>query len=336
MDHEADVRVGVIAARQHGLISAQQASTAGLSRTQIQHRVRTGRWERMARGIYRIAGAPPSRPQPAMAAVLSRPDGAISFLNAAELFGLSVVGPPVPWLTVPTSSSARAAVARVHRSDLPTDQIDVVQGIRVTTAARTLVDCSALLGQHRLGKLVDEAMHRRLTSPQRVEAILDAARDRSLVARHEVLRDLIDVWRPSIRPGSPAEARLLRVLGEWGFPPPERQVRIYDADGTIIARLDGGWPDRRIGFEYDSPEWHGPARWASDEARHALVEALGWTLLHIDKTDITPGATRLRDRLVVAFVPNPLRLAGAPGRVIGAQAHEPSGAGSPSGRTPCT
>lgn len=308
MDPQADQRIGALAAKQHGLISMRQAAGAGLSHTQVRRRVAVGRWERMAHGIYRVHGAPVTRLQRAMVAVLARPDGVISHLVAAELAGLSIVGPPLPWLTVPSTSSGRSPVARVHRCDLPPDQIMLIAGIRTTVGARTLVDCSALLGAKRLGKLVDEAMHRRLATPEGIDAILDANRNPSLVGHHDVLRELIDVWRPAIRPGSPAEARLLRVLGEWGFPTPERQIRIRDRDGVVIARLDGGWPDRRIGFEYDSVEWHGPARWASDEERHRLVESLGWELLHIDKTDIAPGATRLRDRLVIAFVPKALAI----------------------------
>ena len=303
MDHDADERVGAIAAQQHGLISARQAAGAGLSRSQIRHRTTAGRWEAMARGIYRIRGAPITRMQPAMAAVLARPDGAVSFLSAAELAGLSITGPPLPWLTVPAASSARASVARIHRTDLPADQITTILGIRTTVGARTLVDCSAVLGPRRLARLVDEAMHLKIATPLAVEAILDRNRDASLFAHHDRLRDLIDVWRPAIRPGSPAEARLHRVLGEWGFPPLERQVKIRDHDGVVIARIDGGWSDRRIGLEYDSVEWHGPARWASDEDRHALIEALGWRLHHVDKSDLVPGSTRLRDLLVVAFLP---------------------------------
>ncbi|MGN6694316.1 MAG: type IV toxin-antitoxin system AbiEi family antitoxin domain-containing protein [Aquihabitans sp.] len=204
MDESDDARIGTLAAAQHGLVSAQQASASGLSATQMRGRVLSGRWERIGRGVYRIRGAPVTPLQPAMAAVLARPDGAISFLNAAQVIGLTVAGPPKPWLTVPASSSARSPLARIHRSDLPQDQVVVVQGIRVTTAARTLVDCSSLFGAKRLGKLVDEAMHRRLTTPAQVEVIIDAHRDPRRAAAHAVLRGLVEVWRPAIRPGSPA------------------------------------------------------------------------------------------------------------------------------------
>ena len=305
----ADARAAATAAKQHGLLNTNQAVAAGLSATQIRRRILTGRWERITIGVYRIRGAPTRPVQRAMAAVLARPEGVISHLNAAELAGLRITGPPVPWLTVPSTSSARSSVARIHRTDLPDDQITTVDGVRTTAGARTLVDCSAVLGVHRLRKLVDEALHLRLATPAAVDAVLDANRDPRLLRRHDVLRDLVEVWRPVIRPGSPAEARLLRMLGEWGLPQPERQIEVRDPDGVVIARLDGGWSDRRIGLEYDSVEWHGPARWASDEARHALVTALGWTLFHVDKSDIVPGATHLRDRLVAAFIPAPARAA---------------------------
>ncbi|MBX3285395.1 MAG: hypothetical protein KF703_08655 [Actinobacteria bacterium] len=50
----------------------------------------------------------------------------------------------------------------------------------------------------------------------------------------------------------------------------------------------------RIGIEYDSAEFHGPARWRHDEARHRAIEDQGWVLLRADKLDLQPGAGRLR------------------------------------------
>ena len=301
MDDTADARTGSLAELQHGLISAAQAQRAGLSRTQIRHRVATGRWIRVERGVYRISGVPVSRVQRLMVAVLARPDGAISHLNAAELAGLDIAGPPKPWLTVPPSASARSSVARIYRTDLPPEQVTTVAGIRTTIGARTIVDCCSLLGPKRLARMVDQAMHRRLTTAAAIDEILAANRDPSLVRAHDALRDALDLWRPTIVPDSPAEARFIRILGEWGFPPPERQIRVRDEAGVVIARLDGGWPDRRVGYEYDSVEWHGPARWASDESRHAAIEALGWTLLHVDKADLLPGATALRTRFTAVL-----------------------------------
>jgi len=64
-----------------------------------------------------------------------------------------------------------------------------------------------------------------------------------------------------------------------------------------FGRVDVGWSARRVGLEYDLEQFHGPSRWASDEARHQAIEELGWQLLHVDKVDLRPGRAGLRDAL---------------------------------------
>lgn len=115
------------------------------------------------------------------------------------------------------------------------------------------------------------------------------------------LRDAIEPWSTAIRPGSPAELRLRRQVREWGYPEPELQVVVRGRDGAVVGRVDVGWPDRMVGIEYDSEEFHAPPTWASDEQRHTAIEELGWRLLHADKDDLRPGASRLRHALERAW-----------------------------------
>lgn len=93
------------------------------------------------------------------------------------------------------------------------------------------------------------------------------------------------------------------MLADWGYPAPAKQVKVRDASEQVVARLDLGWPHQLIGIEYDSGEFHGPGTWARDEARHQLVTALGWTVLHADKPDLHPGERSLRDQLDRAWRP---------------------------------
>jgi hypothetical protein len=143
--------------------------------------------------------------------------------------------------------------------------------------------------------MVDVALGRRLTSPEAIDRALASTASRSRHAR-ETLMAAADVWRPAIRPGSVAEVRLLRQLQEWGLAVPSRQVPVIDGEGVVMARIDVGWPSVRLGLEYDSLEWHGPARWVGDEACHAMITGLGWTVLHVDAGDLRPGSS-LRARL---------------------------------------
>jgi len=283
-----------IADGQMGLITHEQARLSGLSQDQIHRRISSGRWEHFGRGAYRVRGAVPSWRQATLGACLAGPAGAVgSYLTAAALSELT--NPPArPHITVPHTCSARLTIARVHRTRLSPLDTTVITGIPATTPPRTLVDCASLLGRPSLQLVVDNALHRRLCTADEVHAAIDRAGPRRGM---KTLRDLLGVWRPGIVPGSPAEVRLLRLLDAWGYPPPASQIKIYDQAGNQVARADLGWPDRRVGVEYDSDRWHGPRRWGADEVRHRSVEQTGWCLLHADMADLRAGERALRDHL---------------------------------------
>lgn len=294
-----DRQIAAFARTQHGLFTTGQAIAVGFSPDQIGHRVASGRWERVMRGVLRLGGTADTDRQRAMAVTLARPDGATSHVSAAHLHGVGPPGPRRPVATVPRGTSGRSPIATLHRLALPAEAVTLVDGIRVTDVARTVVDCATVLGPHRLRGLLDLVLQQRATTIVQVERALATAPHLTLGQGRRVL-EVLEVWRPSIRPGSVPEARLLRQIAEWELPPPSRQIRIENAHGTVIGRADVGWPDVRLGLEYDGLAWHGPSRWADDEARHAAIEAVGWRLLHVDKGDLTPGSD-LRIRLTAAY-----------------------------------
>jgi hypothetical protein len=286
-----------IAARQHGAIALEQALGCGLSRAQVRYRVEQGRWRRATRAAFVVAGAPRTWLQAAMVACLAGPAGTqASHLTTSALLGLWSP-PPLPHITVPPTASARMRVAKIHRS--PIDPIDRtrINGIPCSTPSRMLVECAELLPPEPLAELVDATLVRGLTTPARV---IDAI-ERS--GRHPgrrgtlALREALAIWAPGIEPGSPAELKLVRRVVEWGFPPPELQVVVRDEAGRFVARLDAGWPARKIGLEYDGRRHHGPRRLEPDESRHARLRALGWRVGHVEKSDLLPGETTVRDWL---------------------------------------
>lgn len=293
-----DNRLATLAAGQHGLITLDQARFSGLGDGQVRRRLATGRWERVDRSVYRLAGAPVTWQQRAWAAVHAAPPGAhASHLTAAALAGLDVAPPPQPHLTVGRGRSTRLSGAVVHSARLTPTDLTTLQHVPATTVGRTLIDCAALLGPVRLQRLVDEALHRRLVRPGQLGAFWDKARLGPGRAGEVRLRTALEPWQGAILPGSPPEARLRRQVRQWGYPEPELQVVVVDERGVVIGRIDVGWTPRRIGLEYDSEEFHGPSRWVSDEARHHAIEALGWQLIRVDKLDLGPGRADLRRAL---------------------------------------
>lgn len=77
-----------LAAGQKGLFTRQQALAIGLTVRQLDHGTRTGRWSRLYRSVYRMAGTPASDLQSLLAAVLAGgPGAAASHRGAAWLWG---------------------------------------------------------------------------------------------------------------------------------------------------------------------------------------------------------------------------------------------------------
>jgi hypothetical protein len=114
------------------------------------------------------------------------------------------------------------------------------------------------------------------------------------------LREVLDAWSSTIKPGSPAEVRALRMLEQWGFGRAVKQYEVRRSDGSVIGRVDLAFPEFLDGAEYDSVRWHNPRRWGRDEARYAELEAAGWHIKPIDKHDLMPGEHAWRDSFAAA------------------------------------
>jgi predicted transcriptional regulator of viral defense system len=138
-------RLVELAAEQHGYVTTRDARDIGVDPVQLRLLAARGRLERAGRGVYRVPILPRSEHDDLAAAVawtLGR--GAISHESALELHALADVNPSRIHLTVPRDNHPRAAggeLYRLHRRDLPALEITSVDGIPVTTVARTIKDC---------------------------------------------------------------------------------------------------------------------------------------------------------------------------------------------------
>ena len=299
---KADREATRIASRQWGALTRRQALKAGLRAHQVAYRMKTGQWREVAQGVYVVAGAPARWEQEAMIACLAGPDGTVaSHLTAAALFGLGPV-PAVPQVTVAPNAGGRFRGTETFRGQLRAGETCNRRRIPCTTPIRTVIHCAAsgLLEGEALWDLIDSALCKKLMQPSRLirssGQAWEAARSTKR-RRLEGLERALDVWRSGAPAGSPPEARLQRKLIEWGFPRAERQIEVFDGDGKLVARADVGIRELKVLFEYDSDEHHGPRCWLADDERKDRIEALGWTVIVVDRFDLRPSSTRLRDVL---------------------------------------
>lgn len=143
--------------RQHGLVTRGQLLELGVGESAIASRCRRGRLFRVHLGVYAV-GRPPMTPvERAAAAVLAcGPGAALSHASALALWGLDERWSTPLHVTVPRDRR-RPAIA-VHRArGLARTDLRVQLGIRVTSPARTMLDCALDLTERRLGRLVADA-----------------------------------------------------------------------------------------------------------------------------------------------------------------------------------
>ena len=284
-----------IAARQLSLVTREQARDH-LTRKELEYRLSTGRLEVFRRSVYRFTGSAPHRWQAQLAACLAAGESAVaSHWAAGELWGLPGIAARVPELTMPWPVWTRLPGVRAHQSRcLPDEHRAVRHSVPVTTAARTLADLSALAGPRFIGRLVDDALRRRLIRLDELRAVaeqLSTPGRRGLPA----LREVLDARQEGFRPGdSPAEVELARVLTDGGLPAPVHQHQVVAAGRVYL--LDLAYPDRRVGIEYDGWDAHRTrTAFDGDRSRGNDLALAGWTVLRF--TSATP-----RHRIVAAVV----------------------------------
>jgi Transcriptional regulator, AbiEi antitoxin len=269
------------AARQHGLVTRDQALAAGMSDDQVHRRVRGGRWAVQRRGVYRVTGAPSTEEQAVMAAVLAAgPAVVASHLTAARLWRLRLPEPEGIELTTPPGRRLRAEGVQQHRfTQLSADDVHRLRGIPVTSPARTLVDCSGRVGPDELGRVVDDALRRRLVRlPDLVRSharVTSGRRPTAAMAR--VLEERAAGHDPG---GSDRELQVLRTLVAAGLPAPVQQHPV--TVGTRSFRLDLAYPQAMVAIEFDGWDAHGTFEaFHGDRERSRLLVAAGWRLVHV-------------------------------------------------------
>lgn len=145
-------RLADLAEDQWGLVTRQQAERAGLAWTTVA-RLASGEsvLQRVARGVYRLRGAPPVDHLELRAAWIQlapetlvwerAPDqGVVSHRSAASVYGLGDLLPERHEFTLPGRRQSRRPDVRLHRANLERGQWISLQGLLVTRPSRIVAD----------------------------------------------------------------------------------------------------------------------------------------------------------------------------------------------------
>ena len=281
-----DARIARLAERQHGAFTRRDALSCGFTPKTIDHRIETRRWIPAHPGVYLMAGAPKSFEQDVMRVVLAAGLGAAAAVRTAgALFGLEGIDRGVLEVDVPKHRRVTVRGATVHHVSLDKRDITKIDGIPVTTPARTLIDLAGVLSRDRLEDALDDAIRRHLVRPRELEARLKRMTRRGRTGAG-VLLELVRERTVKNVPGSGQENRVRRILTRAGLPQPVRQHEIFDAGGRLVARVDLAYPDERLYIEYDGGGHESARQRRADLERQNLLTELGWRPLRFTKVDL--------------------------------------------------
>lgn len=315
--------------------SVHEATLAGLPPDRLYRAVRAGSVRRLSSGVYLVAtekeGGTDESIWEAQArhatigargAALAIPGCAISVTTAALMQGL-----PTPQggidhghITDPGGRSGLRRSVHVHSAALPSHHVTFIDGLRVTTPARTAIDIARTTSLPEALICMDAVLRRFIDQDREVglplrmavhdPVLIDMARQRVV----EVLEDMhgwpgiraarraLDLADPAAESALESESR--GVLIERGVPRPECGFPIVGADGRTYW-ADMAWREGRVIGECD-----GFVKYADHRAlyreklRQEAIENAGSRVIRWTRSDVVRSPDRLAGRVLRALDTN--------------------------------
>jgi hypothetical protein len=288
MAHDAFGAVAELAASQHGVVSSLQAAALGVRPSTLQSWRRRGRIWPMFPGSFAVAGVPLTWRSHLAAVTLAR-DGrsvVVSHRAAARLHGLDGVHGAWKEITIDMNTRFRPAGFVVHRTDtLVPDDVVHLDGIRVTSVARTLADLGAVVDDDTVWKAVDHALRLGVRARWLTEVLRRV--ERPGPSGTGSLRRVLERQRDLGRTDSWFETLVLDQLRRHpAIPDVVPQYPLHRDDGSLVAVVDAAIPSARVAVEAHSRRFHdGHRAGVLDAERQYRIELLGWRVVFVTFDD---------------------------------------------------
>lgn len=270
--------ISAIAGRQYGLVRTDQVLASEQGR--LRHVARRGILVRVAKGVYRVAGAPETWHQHLQAGVWSLgPTTVVSHRAAAQLHGFDGFEGEVVEFTIDRSCRGRrpsAVPCTVHTTTdrRPRDRVSV-DGFPTTSPIRTVIDLARdRASTDELERAVDSAIRMR-------GATLELIFDRLALIRGPGRWGLGRLYSVLTSSGGHTvlERRFIQLVQGAGIPVPTPQV-VHRLDGRHVARVDFAFVDHGVVVEVSGGRGHSsPRERAKDARRRNDLQRLGQLVL---------------------------------------------------------
>ncbi|MFD4182235.1 hypothetical protein [Rhodococcus sp. NPDC058514] len=275
------------------IIRRREALQRGATDHELQRQCRTGTWKRLRPGTFAVSvehnalDAIAQHRLVAEAALrAAAPDSVLSHQSAAAVHGFEMWNVPlrVVHLTRNRKTGGRRTQHRhVHSAVMAEHEIIEVDGLRVTTPARTMLDLSRSLNFEEALATGDHAVRAGLVTTADLDAAAAAMPEHSGRRRARRVFRFLDGRAESV-----GESRSRALFIRKQLPVPEPQANLFSATGDHLGRVDFllealgvvGEFDGRIKYGRLVPEGQVPADvlWA-EKLREDAIRSAGWQVV---------------------------------------------------------
>lgn len=296
--HHLDRWLTAVAETRHAVVAREEILEAGFTKKQIQRRLEGHRLFARFPGVYAIGRPDLTRHGHWLAGVLYAGEGAVlATWSAAALHALRRSSGPRPHVAVPRDFGPRtqAGLAVRRCPTLRDNEVTEVDGIPVTTIARTLLDIAAVSRRDDvLRKMLIEAENVRVFDLAQFDELLGRRKGNRGVAR---LRRALEEHR-DVDVNSDLEVDFLLLCERFELPPPDVNCLI---EGYLV---DFAWQAQRVLVEIDTPKFHGTdTAFESNRERDTELHACGYRVLRFTRRRIVrePAVVARTIRRVLAL-----------------------------------
>ena len=281
------------AARMDDIVLTRALLSQGYDPEELARMLRNGTMTRIRRGAYMRATdqdgdeSTNAKHRRLILATVPQldPRAVLSHGSAALLHGLPTWTEATARVHITRSrrgGARRRALVEVHGAPFDAADLTLVDGLKVTSLNRTVLDLARTLPWEQAVAAGDRALALGLT---RAELSDGLQRMRGWPGVGSARRT---VGFLEVRSESAGESVSRVRIYEAGLPSPVPQMEIFDSSGRFVARVDFGWEEKRTIGEFDGKAKYGellkPGQTPRDAVvaekwREDLLRDLGWRVV---------------------------------------------------------
>lgn len=293
-----------------GVLLRREALAMGYDDHTIYRNLRTGVWTRIRMGAYIDSRVWESqddvgRHRLTARAVLksAHPEAVLTHVSAVVERGVAVWGVDLTevHLTRRDGKPGRREAGVVHhRGELEGDEVETVNSLCVSSAARSAFELTTMTSVESALVSVNWLLREKTVTRSELESLVDRFRHWPGSLRSDLAVRLADA-----RCGWPGEARTSHLLWRHHVPAAEPQYEVLDAQGHLLGIVDFAWPELGVFLEFDGAikyeRLRQPGESLEDVIRREkrreeqICASTGWVCIRITWEDLArPAATARR------------------------------------------